>query len=255
MVSAFKNVKWKKIKERFLDILYPKFCFGCGKEGSYICNDCELFLAENNLVCPICGESNYNGKTHSDCSTKYNLDGLVSVWDYEGVIRKAILSMKGDGNYHAAEKIIKKAFTNVILEQNRFINFLKFFLSEETKITFVPAHKAENKFKIRTGFFFDDNKNHAKEIAKRLVNITPEKSQVISLLKKRRRTKKQANLTKKERLKNVKDAFEVKEKNIPQRLILVDDIFTTGATMRECANELKRAGAKKVWGFTLARTV
>jgi len=47
----------------------------------------------------------------------------------------------------------------------------------------------------------------------------------------------------------------MKRGEIPENLILVDDIFTTGATMRECAKTLKRGGVKKVWGFTLARTI
>ncbi|MGM0439385.1 MAG: ComF family protein [Patescibacteria group bacterium] len=253
MISAFKNIKWEKIKKGFLDILFPRFCFGCGKEGTYICKDCELFLTENNLICPICGESNYDGKTHLDCSTKYTLDGLVSVWDYEGIIRDAILSIKGEGAYHVGKKLIERAFTNIILEQDRFIDFLHLFLQEDIKITFVPAHKDGQK--LKTNLFDFENKNHAEEIAKHLAKIPTSKKEVVSLLKKSKKTKKQANLTREERLKNVKDAFEVKDKKVPKKLILVDDIFTTGATMRECANKLKRAGVKKVWGFTLARTV
>ena len=234
-----------------MDILFPRFCFGCGKEGVYICKDCEVFLTENNLICPMCGESSYSGETHKKCMTRYSPDGLVSVWDYESIIREAILSVKGKNHYHAAEKLIQRAFGAVILDQPRFIDFLQFFLQEEVKITFVPAHKREESSNI----YDVEGRNHAEEIAKYLSHVPEVEKRVLSLLKKSKQTEKQSELTREERVKNVKDAFEVKDKNLPKKLILVDDIFTTGATMRECANKLKRAGVKKVWGFTLARTV
>ncbi len=251
MTSAFKDIKWEKVKEGVLDILFPRFCFGCDKEGAYVCKDCEVFLTENNLICPICGEASYDGKTHPDCSTKYTLDGLVSIWDYEGVIRKAILSTKGKGHYHAAEKLIERAFGSIILKQSRFVDFLEFLLDESVKITFVPAHKK----KISTSTYQVNDKNHAEEIAKIISKLPERRLEVVSLLEKARETKKQSNLTKEERSKNVKDAFKVKKEKLPENILLVDDVFTTGATMRECANKLKRAGAEKVRGFTLARSV
>lgn len=251
MISAFKNIRWEKVGEEILDIFFPRFCFGCKKEGVYICKDCELFLTENNLVCPICGEPSYSGKTDPDCSTKYTLDGLVSVWDYEAVIKKAIVSIKAENHYHAAEKLIERALANIILEQSRFVDFLEFLLDEGVEITFVPAHKKgkpSNLYQI-------EEKNHTEEIAKKLANMPKKNKEVVSLLEKVKETKKQSDLNREERLKNVKDAFEVKREKLPEKLILVDDVFTTGATMRECANKLKRGGVKKVWGFTLARTV
>ena len=249
-MTIFQEINWKKVREGFLDILFPRFCFGCGKEGIYICKECDLFLTENNLICPICGESNYNGETHIDCSTKYTLDGLVSVWDYEGVIRRVIISIKGKNHYHAGEKLVQKAFGDVILNQNRFIHFLDFLLLEDLKITFVPAHKN----KRNNDIYQVEKQNHAQEIAKALVDLFESGPEVVPLLKKSKKTKKQSELTKKERLKNVKDAFEIRGA-VPKNVVLVDDVFTTGATMRECANKLKRGGAEKVWGFTLARTV
>ncbi len=254
MISAFEDIGWAEVKEIFLDILFPRFCFGCGREGTYICSDCELFLTENNLICPVCGETGYFGKTHDDCSTK-SLDGLISIWDYEGTIRKTILSIKGRDSYHVAEKLIERAFANIILEQERFIYFLEFFLENDSKITFVPAHKKKKEIKIEAGFRQFDDKNHAEEIAKCLAKVHPKERSAISLLQKIRRTEKQADLSRKERLKNVKGVFDTKKKSIPENLILVDDVFTTGATMRECAKSLKKSGAEKIWGFTLARTV
>lgn len=70
-------------------------------------------------------------------------------------------------------------------------------------------------------------------------------------------TKPQTELSMKERLRNVKNAFET-ESPLPEgveTILLLDDVYTTGATVRACAKALKRAGAKEVHVFTVARTV
>lgn len=85
----------------------------------------------------------------------------------------------------------------------------------------------------------------------------------INLLERVRETKPMYGLKRKDRLKNVCDAFRLNPKseilNLPDRqagpklIVLVDDVWTTGSTMRECAGVLKRAGVGEVWGVTLAR--
>ncbi|MBI5199484.1 MAG: ComF family protein [Nitrospirae bacterium] len=70
-------------------------------------------------------------------------------------------------------------------------------------------------------------------------------------------TRPQIELKGEERLKNVKGAFKVKDpKDIEGKsLLLIDDVYTTGATVRECSKVLKRAGAEKVYVLTLARVI
>lgn len=74
-------------------------------------------------------------------------------------------------------------------------------------------------------------------------------------LKRIRATDHQINLKGKERLINVKNAFEVKDKTAFQdkKIVLIDDVYTTGATVTECSNTLKKAGAKSIDVLTLAR--
>jgi ComF family protein len=79
--------------------------------------------------------------------------------------------------------------------------------------------------------------------------------QTANLLKRIRNTTPQAELEKHERLSNLNGAFAVRD-IIPmwllnKKIILIDDICTTGATMSECANVLRQAGAKEVYGLTL----
>ena len=103
------------------------------------------------------------------------------------------------------------------------------------------------KGKKRRGF------NQSEIIAKELGRIS--NCKVVSLLSKIKDTEDQARLNKEERLKNIKNCFKLCDRPGLSQVLLVDDVFTTGATMKECCKVLKQAGIKKVWGFTLARTV
>ena len=62
--------------------------------------------------------------------------------------------------------------------------------------------------------------------------------------------------TREERMRSMAGAFEIKHDSsfmIPDSVLLVDDVWTTGATMRECSRVLKKAGVGQIWGFVLAR--
>lgn len=74
------------------------------------------------------------------------------------------------------------------------------------------------------------------------------------LLKRTRWTEPQVNLSGKERKRNVKGAFEVPGNVIGRSILLIDDVYTTGATVGECSKVLRKGGAKEVCVLTLART-
>lgn len=77
---------------------------------------------------------------------------------------------------------------------------------------------------------------------------------LIDLLLKKKDTPPQVGLSAKERYKNLRGAFEVKGKISNQKLLLVDDVLTTGATAKECSRTLLKAGAKEIVVITLARS-
>ena len=85
------------LKDLLLDILFPKFCIGCGREGKYVCDRCNIFTSE---VEPIYFQQE-----------KYGLDSLISVWEYEGLMKKAIHQIK----YQGVADIIKELMSSVIL--------------------------------------------------------------------------------------------------------------------------------------------
>src|SRR3990172_659100 len=77
-----------------LDLLFPKVCFGCGKEGVYLCPNCLDKERLNTQFCPMCLKPSNRGVTHRDCKDGSGPDGLICFWRYRGAVRKAILTMK-----------------------------------------------------------------------------------------------------------------------------------------------------------------
>lgn len=96
--------------------------------------------------------------------------------------------------------------------------------------------------------------NQAEVLAKELSQIL-EIPLIVDNLVKTRKTLPQAKLSAKERGENVKNAFSVKNpaEIIGKKIFLIDDVYTTGSTMEECATVLKNAGARQVWGVAIAR--
>ena len=105
-------------------------------------------------------------------------------------------------------------------------------------VTFVPT--------------YDKEFNSAKTIANKFSSKV--NAEFESLLSKDEQTKPQAQSQKREASKNLGGLISVKS-NLTDRVVLVSDVFTTGASARECTKALKKAGADQVWIFTLARGV
>jgi len=160
------------------------------------------------------------------------LPDIVSVWEYEGIVEKAIHKIKYDGCYDIVGELVEKAFEKIVLN-----------LPEDAVITFVPMFKKKEK---RRGF------NQAEVIAKKVSQLLSLAEQ--PLLEKVRDNRSQVGLGPEERLENVKGVFRATP-DIPniRNVLVVDDVYTTGATMHECIKTLKQAGIKNVWGFTLSR--
>jgi len=209
-----------KIKEGLIDILVPRRCVWCKKEGKYICDNCGLFLSETPSIFGVGG-----------------LEELVSIWEYEGLIKKLIYKIKYEGMFDAIDELVERAF-----------GIREPYIPEDTTITFVPMFKKKEK---QRGF------NQAELIAKKVGEKTGR--EVLPLLEKIKDTSYQTELNKEERMANVRDSFKfietIENRSRRENVLWVDDVWTSGATMQECCRILKRSGVKKVWGFTLVRTV
>jgi len=236
----------EKLKNGVLDTLFPATCMGCGQEGKYICARCEGFVGEVALICPACQQSSFGGERHHACRAMHGLEGLVCVWEYEGLMKSLLHYVKYTGVTHAAEETTRRALETMVKDERRFGTFLSFLFSENVFVTYVPMYRKKER---KRGF------NQAAVFAREVAKLA--QKEVRRMLEKIRDTNPQVDLTKEERLHSVRETFELTVGSIGtgiERVILVDDVWTTGATMKECCRVLKKAGIKEVWGFTIART-
>jgi len=240
LLSSFKN---------FLkDLLFPPFCIGCHREGTYLCEDCfSLIEIIENQYCPFCYPPKIvpDGKTCSTCRKSKYLTGLYFSTSYQNpLVKKMIWLYK----YHFIKEL-SQPLTSLIITHFQILSKKPEFYDEKKKREFIliPIPLSKKQLKAR-GF------NQTEEIARRISQLL-KISLLTNVFVKVKETQPQTKLKGKERKNNIKGAFFVKNSNLikERKVLLVDDVFTTGATMEEAAKILKKAGAKEVWGITIAR--
>jgi competence protein ComFC len=231
----------KRVFNFLLDLFFPKFCFSCKGEGSYLCEDCMatidilqgcFCLCEKPQRLPEAGKCR-------NCQRK-KLNGLYFAASYKNnLVKKLIHRFK----YNTCMKELSESLASLIITHFNLIQ--KNFTREDALIIPIPLSKKKLK---RRGF------NQSEEIAGWLSKnlVLPLASDVLA---KEKETLSQMELSKEERAENIKGAFTVKDKNklLNKKILLVDDVYTTGATMEEAARVLKESGAKEVWGIAVAR--
>ena len=237
-----------KSKNFLLDLIFPKFCLGCQKEGTYLCDDCRTLLDISEFSYCLCGQKPQRlppdqptGKC-SRCQNK-NLSGLYFALPYKEktLTRKLIHQFK----YEPYLKDLAKTLASLLIEH--FVLSGKNTNEIWNNSVLIPIPLDKDKLKLR-GY------NQSEELAKELSKVL-QIPMVSDNLTKIKFTKPQMELTKVEREKNLENAFTIKNPNelIGKKVFLVDDVYTTGSTMNECAKILKEAGIKTVWGICLAR--
>ena len=257
---------YTKIKSFILDLLYPQFCFNCGGEGSYLCQDCQSTL----------GILNIHQKYQSHPPAE-GLNDLYFALPYQDILIKNLIQKF---KYQPFVKELSIPLASLIITHFQLLdNKPDFFcpLSPAPKLRagsngadyiLIPVPLEKKKLKWR-GF------NQAEEIGKELSKFLKpvrnsgnkenlQKENISNGVKiplfsdclvKTRETLPQVELSDEVRKENVKGAFLVKKKELIQnkKILLVDDVYTTGATMEECAKVLKAAGAKEIIGIVVAR--
>lgn len=230
----------KSIKLFTLDTIFPIKCVGCKKEGEWLCDKCfsKTVLVKSQL-CPYCSRLSEKGKICERCKrrTKSNLSGILPACYFnEGFIKDAIHEFKYDGVFDLAEPLAN-LLINCLLENPLF---------EGRIIVPVPLHKRKEK---QRGF------NQSKLLAQKIADAYEVEIEDKVLIRKKS-TLPQVSLGSKDRKSNIKNAFEfvgdsgkIKDKKI----LLIDDVCTTGATLEECAKVLKENDAKDVWALIIAR--
>ncbi|MEI6266751.1 MAG: phosphoribosyltransferase family protein [bacterium] len=153
---------------------------------------------------------------------------------HDGVLKKSIWRLK-----YGFNKTISKDLASMLVDK-----FGEGISKKRPVVTWVP----ETKKKLRSRGY-----NQSKEIAQHFAD----KLLLCSgrLLAKNTETKSQVGLKKRERLMNVTGSFDyVGPKEINNNIVLIiDDVYTTGATLEECAKVLRRAGYREIWAMVLTR--
>lgn len=231
--------------EPVLNFLFPKKCVGCNRTGSYFCPNCIKDIKQSDLVCPFCERSALGGITHPVCTRKYGLNGLWFLGTYHNPLRKALQKLKYKWITELAEILVDLTIEYWVIKQPLLLDKLKKDRGEGWVVVPVPLHWTRKNWR---GF------NQAELIAKLF-------SQKMGLnyadaLIRTKNTKPQVGKDSYLRKQNIKGAFSINPHNpslITHNILLIDDVWTTGSTLKECCYVLKREGAKSVWALTLAR--
>lgn len=217
---------YKRLARDIINIIFPPTCIFCGEiinSGEYICNSCSKKIS---IIFP--GYPPPQGERH--------YTHIYSVFLYKDLLEQTVHRIKYHHDYFSA--LVLGKFTGKILKSNRF-NF-----EEYNYIIPVPTGRKRRKKRL-----FNQTEVILKGISREIK--IPEITKITRI----KQEKSQVGLTVKERSENIKEAFRLPNEQLffGRKIIIFDDIFTTGATVNEIAKILIRAGAEKVDALTCCR--
>ena len=228
-----------------VSLLYPATCAICREQvraGQYLCDGCEGKIVR--IVRPFCETCSepFEGSINSafscaNCAHRtIYFDAAVAAYRGRGIVRDVIHEFKYNRQIHLRHLLAR--WVRAALDDERLRNYQFDVMAP------VPLHSARQR---ERGF------NQASLLA----NLVSKNTSIPcrSLLKRIRYTTTQTALDRSERMENLHNAFRLR-KNADMRglrVLLIDDVLTTGSTLSECARVLKRAGATSVHAATAAR--
>ncbi|RJO62965.1 MAG: ComF family protein [Dehalococcoidia bacterium] len=220
------------------DSFFPQFCIGCGLEGEVVCPACLAKLPRlSPPFCSRCGLPQTGGQSCRDCAgLDLAIDGIRSPLTFQKLTREAVHQLK---------------YRNMRVMAAPLAAVLHDYLTENPIDTdvFIPVPLHPQRLRER-GY------NQSLLLAHQLGKLCgiPVRSDI---LKRHVHTPPQARTASSvERHRNMREAFKSLDGKVKdKRVLLIDDVSTSGATLDACASALKRAGALSVWGLTVAREV
>lgn len=239
----------KNFYDRILDLVYPPVCGICGKfNQDFLCKKCQKML-----------EAEAKFEIDQVDNQEYFFENHLYIFKYEGIIRKLIL------NYKFNEKsFLYKTFVNFLLNNEKFFKILKSY------DTIIPVPVSSKRMNERG---YNQSELLANDIVKQIIEISSnhmlngilitQKDNIQKLkcecvtdcLIKNKNIIEQSKLNKEQRQKNIQGVYILKnkEKLINKKILLIDDIYTTGSTANECCKILQEAKPKKIDVFTVAK--
>ncbi len=220
-----------RLIQSIIEYAAPVECLVCGREGRLVCPSClPATIITKRLTCYRCNRLSLGGRTCVSCRSSSALAGVVVASYYDGAVKELIAALK----YRQASSAAR--------------------LGASLLLPCVHGQNADIVTSVATGAirFRQRGYNQAELIGRELAR----KMQLpYADLLARLDEVHQVGTSRQVRLHQVNGIFEPRLlKNIRgARILLVDDVVTTGATMAECARVLKAAGAKSIWGAAIAK--
>lgn len=218
--NVFRQVQYRT--QQALDLAFPPQCASCKRVGTILCAAC---FAQLIPATPLAYRQSWSA-----------LQGLVTVNVYQGTLRNCIHALKYDGVIRLAEPLgalLAQTYSGYGMQADMLVS--------------VPLHSERYK---QRGY------NHAHLLASECASRVgvPLRDDV---LVRSRATNAQVGLNAYDRRQNVAGAFSIDPNRTTthvykRRIVIVDDVCTTGATLDACAATLLQAGAVSVWGLVLA---
>ena len=229
------SLHWRDLRGQFVDILFPPRCVGCHRVGVWLCAECLNQVSPvEPPICARCGDRIVTGDLCARCQTSpLRIACIRSAVYFEGVLRQAIHELKYQGCAELASPLgsLMAAY------------WVQHPMPVDVVVP-VPLHSA----RLRERGY-----NQAALLAREMadqVGLSVDEH----LLIRQRSTSPQVELNAHQRRENVRDAFCWSGKGlVGKRVVLVDDVCTTGATLEACAVALCEGGAHSVRALTLAR--
>ena len=235
----------RRLISRMLNPVYPAVCLACGGAAGehhplLLCRECLAAIAPYEHTCPRCGAGMHRppqpGTACPRCyESQLNFHCAVSVGDYDGPLGKLVRALKFGRRAHLAAPLATElaAVVAALMEP-----------AEIDLVVPVPLHWTR-----RFGRGYNQSALLGRALARAL--YLP----YATCLRRIRRTPQQTRLSAAQRRTNLLNAFAVKRtaRLDGKRVLLIDDVMTTGGTLMECARMLRRGGAAKVSVAVIAR--
>lgn len=222
----------KKLGQGFLDLVFPISCLVCGKDDVYLCESCALNLPKlEKQECLVCQKPAPFGKTHPDCASKNQVDGALSALTHKDKhVRNLIWTFK----YNFVSSL-SPSLSKLIVEAIASQGLADYF--NDFVVVPVPLHPRRLNWR---GF------NQASLLGQSLAQDLGTKIDE-HLVARNKFTQPQTKLNAQERKRNLENAFALVGDAANKKILLIDDVVTSGSTANELAKLLKRGHAAEVW--------
>lgn len=266
-ITARRPGRLEEAKEALLDFFLPARCAHCGGFGSMLCDDCSVTLVPLDRVCARCGSPEGAGLSVPYCgecvSAGFAFELARSAFVYSDAARSLVVGLKGGGlrslaplmadlGWAACAELLQMVSPaeggNALGRSGGPVDASggRGRLGPSLLFTWVPAHGSVQR---RRGY------NQAEILARRWAGLAG--CEAAGLVKKTARTGHQQSLDRRGRRENLKGAFSTTRSTPPEGtkgVILVDDVYTTGATAHEVSAVIRESLGLPVYVFTFCRT-